>query len=471
MQRRLSPALSQAHKFDGKGRCVGRPARGHRVLGRLGRDKRGVAAVLTALAATSLLGAAGLAIEVGGWYLLRRNMQAAADAAAMAGAVNLDASGSATTAEAAARSVTTLNGFVNGAGGTTVTVLPDLGTGRVAVTVERLSVSFLLKAAGVSEPGKTVRAGAVARVVEAGAKPCAHAIGGSLSVGNNTDITAESCALISDSASPDAFRVGSGGSVANGSGRITAATIVTHGGCEGCVEALGSKLTLTRSPVPTTYAPKAANPYDALSTWSPPASAVSNQSCQNMPAPPQGGSAVTLQPGCYDSIDVKSNGPVNLGPGVYYIRGGDLNVQGTLTCAACTDDNGISLVLVGKGNAAPGKVDINAQARIDLNAGRQTAQPLLDGVLIYRHAPNAQANQNGKGEIDINGGANVRLDGAIVAPTSWVTMGGNGATDPTSCNVFVVHSMEFRGNAHLSAAGCDFYGTRTTVPRMPRLVE
>ena len=104
---------------------------------------------------------------------------------------------------------------------------------------------------------------------------------------------------------------------------------------------------------------------------------------------------------------------------------------------------------MGKGNAAPGKVDINAQARVDLNAGRQTAQPLLDGVLLYRHAPNAQPNQNGKGEIDINGGANVRLDGAIVAPTSWVTMGGNGATDPESCNVFVVHSMEFRGNANL----------------------
>jgi hypothetical protein len=278
-------------------------------------------------------------------------------------------------------------------------------------------------------------------------------------------------ALASDSASPDAFKVGSGGSVANGSGRITAANIVTHGGCEGCVEALGSKLTLTRSPVPTTYAPKTANPYAAFDTWSPPPSAVSNQSCQNMPAPPQGGSAVTLQPGCYNSIDVKSNGPVNLEPGVYYIRGGDLNVQGTLTCTACTNDNGVSLVLMGKGNAAPGKVDINAQARVDLNAGRQTAQPLLDGVLIYRLAPYAQASQDGKGEIDINGGANVRLDGAIVAPTSRVTMGGSGATDPASCNVFVVHSMKFRGNSSLSAAGCDFYGTRTTVPRIPRLVE
>jgi Flp pilus assembly protein TadG len=461
MQRRLSPA----HLFNDKGRCVGRSAR--RALGRLGRDKRGVATVLTAVAATSLLGVAGLAVDVGGWYLLRRNMQAAVDAAAMAGAAKLDASGSSTTAEAAARSVAVRNGFVTGASGTTVTVAPDPGTGRVAVTVERPSTSLLLRAAGVGVSGKTVRARAVAQVVEAGAKPCAHATAGSLSVDNNTDITADGCALVSDSASPDAFKVGSGGSVANGSGRITAANIVTHGGCDGCVEALGSKLTLTRSPVPTTYAAKTANPYDALGTWSPPPSAVSNQSCTSMPS----GSAVTLAQGCYSSINIRSNATVDLQPGVYYIRGGDLDVQGTLTCTACDGARGVSIVLVGNGNANPGKVDINAQARVELKAGRQGAQPILDGVLLYRHAPNAQANQSGKGEIDINGGANVRLDGAIVAPTSWVTMGGGGATDPRSCNIFVVHSMQFRGNSNLSAAGCDLYGTKTSTPRIPRLVE
>jgi hypothetical protein len=156
---------------------------------------------------------------------------------------------------------------------------------------------------------------------------------------------------------------------------------------------------------------------------------------------------------------------------VYYIRGGDLSVQGTLTCAACDGVRGVSIILLGKGNTAPGKVDINAQARVGLKAGRQTAQPLLDGVLVYRLAPYAQPSQNGKGEIDINGGAAVRLDGAIVAPTSRVTMGGSGATDPTSCSIFVVHSMEFLGNSNLSAAGCDLYGTKTSTPRMPRLLE
>ena len=439
-------------------------------LNRLGRDKRGAAAVLAAVATTSLLGAAGLAVEVGGWYLLRRNMQAAADAAALAGAVSFDDNGSATQAEAMARSVTSRNGFINGGNNTTVTVTPDPGTKRVSVSVERPSTSRLLSAAGFGGSTKTVRASASAAVVDAGAPPCVLALVASVSVGNNTDITASGCTLASNSAASDAFKVGSGGSVANGSGRITAANIVTHGGCEGCAEAMGSKLTLTRSPVPSTYAAKLDNRYSALDSWSPPSTDVSNQRCSAMPTG-NNRSTVTLDAGCYDAIRVGSNDTVDLRAGVYYIRGGDLSVQGTLTCTSCTDAAGVSIVLVGNNGSAAGKVDINAQATVNLHASRQSTAPTLDGVVIYRRAPNAVPNQSGKGDIDINGGANLRLDGAIVAPTSWVTMGGNGATDPRSCNNFAVHSMEFRGNSNLSVSGCGLYGTATNTPRMPRLME
>ena len=453
-----------AHLRSGTGASAA-ATRARGAFARLRSDKRGAAAVVTAIAATSLLGVAGLVVEVGGWYLLKRNMQAAADASATAAALNLDAAKSTAGVEAHAKSVTARNGFVHGQNSTTVSVASDLATGRVSVTVERPSTATLLLAAGFSNSTRTVRAFAAARVVDGGVAPCVTALEGSVSVGNNTDITASGCALVSNSPAADALKVGSGGSVANGSGRITAANIVTHGGCEGCAEAMGSKLTLTRSPVPSTYAPKIANPYAGLASWSPPVSAVSNQLCKSMP------STATVAPGCYASMKVKSNAPVDLLPGVYYIYGGDLDVQGTLTCNTCTDAAGVSIVLVGVGNAAPGKVDINALARIDLNASAQPTQPDLDGVLIYRHAPYATAAQTGKGEIDINGGANVRLDGAVVAPTSWVTMAGNGATDPQSCTIFVVHSMEFRGNTNLGVGGCDLYGTKTSVPRMARLVE
>lgn len=467
---RRTPAEATARAARTKSAPAAVPrARG--ALARLRGDERGSVAIMTAIGATSLLGMAGLAVEVGGWYVLKRNMQAAVDAASMAAAVNIDTSRSASAAEAVARSVTSRNGFVHGQRDTTVSVEAEAVGSRVSVVVERPATSGLLRAAGVGDATRTVRARATARIVDAGAPPCVLTLQASVAVGNNTDINASGCALASNSSSADAFKVGSGGSVANGSGRITTANIVTHGGCTGCAEALGSKLNLTRSPTATNYAPKLVNSYASLDSWSPPSSVVSNLVCVAMPTVAKGVSSLTLFPGCYDSISVKSNNPVDLKPGVYYIRGGDLSVQGTLTCSECKGGLGVSLLLVGKGGAAAGKVDINSQASVTLNAGRQLLQPAFDGVLIYRHAPGAVASQNGKGEIDINGGANLRLNGAVVAPTSWVTMGGNAATGPDTCTVFISHSMSFSGTSNLSVEGCDMYGTKTGVPRMPRLVE
>jgi hypothetical protein len=211
------------------------------------------------------------------------------------------------------------------------------------------------------------------------------------------------------------------------------------------------------------------NAYAALNAWSPPASAVSAVLCNAFPT--QNSALKPLAVGCYTSFEVKNSSPVNLVPGVYYIRGGDLLVQGDPTCTTCTDTKGISIVLVGIGAAAPGSVKITSQAKIDLNASLQPAQTALDGVLIYRHKSGGTPSTTANGDISIQGGANVRLDGAVVGPTSSLTMTGNGATDPASCNVFVVASAEFKGTSNLSVAGCGHYGTTTSVPRMARLVK
>jgi hypothetical protein len=56
------------------------------LLQRLGADRRGFSAVLTALALTMLMGVVGLAIDVGMWQWTQRDMQEAADHAAFAAA-------------------------------------------------------------------------------------------------------------------------------------------------------------------------------------------------------------------------------------------------------------------------------------------------------------------------------------------------------------------------------------------------
>jgi hypothetical protein len=170
-------------------------------------------------------------------------------------------------------------------------------------------------------------------------------------------------------------------------------------------------------------------------------------------------------------MSVKPNETINLTPGIYYIRGGNLSVKGDLTCTSCKPNEGVSIVLVGAGTGEPGEVDINSQGVIDLNASLQPTMPALDGVLIYRHDPNGTPAATSRAEIKITGGAGLRLDGAVVAPTSAMSMGGNAATSPDTCNIFVVATVEFQGNASLSADGCDMYGTARNTPRIPRLVQ
>jgi len=279
---------------------------------------------MTAMAMTSLLGVAALAAEVGGWYMLRRSMQSAVDAAAFAGAVNLDKNRylvqavAAPLAVEAAKGVAARNGFTSGV------TAEVLGTDRVQVAVQRLSTSFLARAVGGGD--SVVRARAVAQVVEVGAPPCIHALVDSISVGNETDLAAPKCTLASDKEGSDGLKIGSGGSVANGTGRITAANVVLHGGCHGCAEAMQdpdgtgpatAKLTLTQSATPTTYAQKLNNPYQHLDNWSPSASETSSASCKAPPGGGSGGAPAVVGPGCYTGLSVGSNAPIDLKPGAH----------------------------------------------------------------------------------------------------------------------------------------------------------
>jgi uncharacterized membrane protein len=56
-------------------------------LRNLRADNRGVSAIITALSLTALMGFAGLAADVAMWQINKRNMQGAADQAALAAVV------------------------------------------------------------------------------------------------------------------------------------------------------------------------------------------------------------------------------------------------------------------------------------------------------------------------------------------------------------------------------------------------
>lgn len=112
-----------------------------------GRSESGQAVVLSVVWMIVLLGMAGLVIDVGSWYRSQRDLQANADAAALAGAQDLPDNTS--TASTQAKSYALKNGFTLPTSGITIsgTVVPD---DSITVKVDKNAPTFFAKVFGVA---------------------------------------------------------------------------------------------------------------------------------------------------------------------------------------------------------------------------------------------------------------------------------------------------------------------------------
>jgi Flp pilus assembly protein TadG len=133
---------------------------------RLRRDERGVSAIMVALSLTVLVGFAGLGVETGLWYSIKRQNQSAADAAALSAAYEILAGN--TNLEInlipAATRAATQNGYT---GNTPVVTYPyndAIVNNAVGVKLEKPQATLLT---GLFLPSVTIETKAVARVFPA----------------------------------------------------------------------------------------------------------------------------------------------------------------------------------------------------------------------------------------------------------------------------------------------------------------
>ncbi len=124
------------HPGDGPTRALKRLTRGvGRAAAAFAGDTSGAVMILTALMALVLMGFAGLAVDVGGWYATKRSMQSAADAAAMdAGLVLMEKASTTKKVIDAATQTAAANGFDASSGATI----------SVAITNARQSVDVVI---------------------------------------------------------------------------------------------------------------------------------------------------------------------------------------------------------------------------------------------------------------------------------------------------------------------------------------
>ena len=346
---------------------------------RIHRDERGQTILLVAFSLPILIGFIGIATDVGALFKDKRTMQTAADAAAIAGALDLNSAGSGSLVNLgnvvlAARAASAANGFTDSLNGVHVTVndpptwpasnyVGPVGTpnGYVEVTITKTEPTIFLALFGY--PSVTVLARAVA--TNTGPGVCVFAgignnppTGTPLTVAGGT-IQATQCGVVVNSNNSPPMAV---------SGSLTATSVGVVGDCSSGCGGIDQSHNLSQASCPTpTLWPLSRKP---------PA----------VEGPTSTSPAAQTPPGCYNGLSAPGNYTINLQGGTY-IFAGDLNLSGTGTITGA----GVTIFM-----GAAGALTIGPNTIMTLSA---PASGTYNGILFcaeqhepqprkHRHRPN-----------------------------------------------------------------------------------
>jgi hypothetical protein len=392
---------------------------------RLWKDSSGNSLPIAAAALPMLLGAAGLATDTIQWTLWKRELQRAADSAAIAGVYNREgASGSTSTTATAVSHDLTLNQHTPMAllSGFPQVTYPANTVSMINQVRVVLSVRQALPFSSMfMNSAPTITARSTAASIPSGGSACVQALEWTASQtgitnSGNTTITAPDCILYSNSPSANSASAG-------GSSSVTVKAIAAVGGIA------QSNNWHVQQYLP--YSPSLADPLENVTpdpnAMNCTASALSNTT--NFASLPAGTN-------CFSSLSVGSNKtlnvPANFGP--IYINGGSVDLKGTFNC------NGCSIVLTNKStaaNATIGSFGSNAQATNTIVA---PTSGTFKGIAVYQDR-RATGNTN-----KINGGSSSPITGALYFPKDVLWINGSGAVN-SLCAMFIARRIVFTGNS------------------------
>lgn len=398
---------------------------------------------------TVLMGLLALVIDAGSLKRHRRMAQGAADAAALAGAVELFRGRSESEAFAAAQRAAWRNGYTNGADGVTVTVgHPSSGTFASAAYVQ----------VAISEDIPTLFGGVVGRT-----SFTVH----TRSVGGTG--AANGCLAILDPTAYHALDISSGGVVTAGGCSVTVnssdaeALYVKNNstlsaGSIGVVGGVGGTGTITSDVV--TGVPPALDPMGYLTMPEvPPCTSAYGTIVTN--------GTQSFSPGVYcGGFDFSGPGTVvTFNPGIYWIEGGGLTVRANATIQG----NGVTFILTNApaeyGGAANYGVVNFASGSTEILSAMTTGT--FAGVLIYQD-PNAGVTGTVYTNI-IHSGAGSVINGTMYFPTQNVEVKANG--DLTITGGLVAKTAEvITGSGNLTMNGLGG-GTQYSGLKRPTIVQ
>ena len=417
---------------------------------KLWNDKRGNALIIAGAALPMLVGAAGLATDTIQWTLWKRQLQRAADSAALAGVYDRIANDSSTSNVPNAvdddlgrhdhTNIDLMSGFPQ----------VDYPTGTNWTNPVRVNLA-LQKNLGFSSlfmsSPPVISARATAATVATGVY-CVVSLVDTSATGiratGNGDIDL-GCGMITNSTSLTA-------AIATGSSEVNATPVAAVGDIQDSDNWGGAEL------LPFTV--KQTDPYKDVNPPSFTPCSSNNASKISVNANATDNSRATAT-GVICAKDISINGVADLGSATYVIDGGNFTAgaQSHITCNGCT-------IILTSSDTSPsptiGTVTINGGAEIDMAA---PTSGTYDGILFYqdRRAPESTTIVN-----KINGNSNSLMSGAFYFPSQQLQINGTAGLN-FNCAQFVSYVVEFAGNGSINNT-CSDYGDQEIMGKHVRLV-
>ena len=421
------------------------------------KDRRGNALAIACASMPLVVGASGLAVDTIQWTLWKRQLQRAADSAAIAGVYDRSSSaGATTTVPATVSHDVSINNHTWMAlktGYPVVTYPANSGVLQYQVAVSLAVQQSLPFSSLFMSSAPTIIANATAASVPSGGEACVNAREPTASktginIIGNAGIYMPDCVMYSNSPSTNSAAAG-------GSSNVTAEAVAGVGGIQESNNWHVQSYRPYSPAIDDPFANVTPNPSDMHCTGSTLDQDVDVTSVR------AGGT------NCWGSLRVNSNRTLNLPSGTYYINGGDVFIQGNLTCTACT------IVLTNSDGTAPsptiGQFKVNAGSNVNMTA--PTSGP-FQGIAIYQ---DRRATDRSPGN-NINGNSGSIIQGALYFPSQQLDYNGTGTTDAI-CTMFVARRVNFSGNSVTTnkfkkLSDCSAYGIPggSGVTRMVRLV-
>jgi hypothetical protein len=407
-----------------------------RFLRKICTDRRGNALVITAAALPLLIGSAGLASDTIQWAVWKRQLQRAADSAALAGVHGLvaDQTPVATCASGSpvGRDLEVNNHVLLGNGATNCLAENSPGSGPWASDPHAVRVTLSAQhSLGFSSlfipTAPTITASATATVVQIG-----HYCVISLEPTTTTGITYQGNATVNLGCGMATNSTGATAVDASGSSSITASPIAAVGGIPNSTNFASG----------TTVQPYSVPQDDPFADINPPAAP--SGACPNLMVNTNATLDRSSDTGvvCFNGMNLQ--GTVQLGSATYYINGGDfrLGSQANVSCNGCT-------IILTNSNTSPtasiGRVDVQGSPTINMTA---PTSGTYSGILFYQD----RRAQDGNGENyinHINGSSTSVLQGAMYFPRQLVTFNGTAGMN-TNCVQLVGRRVMFSGNTNIT---------------------